>query len=195
MTPIATMGMLRETCRPGVSGGGGHGQVIAASRPGRHRRAMLWRRRLEPFARPFIYSWFRLARGLTLGVRGIVTDAEGRVALVEHTYVPGWHLPGGGVERGERAAVSLARELEEEAGVRLTGPARLLSIHSNHARFRGDHVLVYVCEAWEPCAATSRGEIVQVSWFATDALPEGLAPSHRRRIEEYLLARAADPDW
>jgi ADP-ribose pyrophosphatase YjhB (NUDIX family) len=38
---------------------------------------------------------------MTLGVRGVATDGEGRVLLVKHTYViAGWWLPGGGVEQG-----------------------------------------------------------------------------------------------
>jgi hypothetical protein len=39
-------------------------------------------------------AWFRLRRPLTLGVRAAVFDGEGRIALVRHTYTPGWHLPG-----------------------------------------------------------------------------------------------------
>jgi hypothetical protein len=46
---------------------------------------MLWRRRVEPFTRPLVYAWFRWRRGLTIGVRGVVTDVEGRVLLVQHT--------------------------------------------------------------------------------------------------------------
>lgn len=156
---------------------------------------MLWRRRLEPFARPFFRIHAALRRGLTLGVRGVVVDADGRVLLVEHTYIPGWHLPGGGVERGEAAAIALARELEEEAGVRPTATPRLISIHSNHRRYRGDHVLVYLIEAWTPCPATSRGEIHQVGWFAHDQLPPGATPATHARLAEIFEGAASDRNW
>lgn len=156
---------------------------------------MLWLRTLEPLIRPFFHAHARMARGLTLGVRGLVLDAEGRVLLVEHTYTPGWHMPGGGVERGENAQQALARELAEEAGVEIIGPVRLVSAHSNHARFRGDHVLVYRIADWRPCPATSRGEISQIGWFAPDALPPQTTDPTRRRIQEALGGGVCDPYW
>jgi len=156
---------------------------------------MLWRRRLEPFARPFFRLYARLSRGLTLGVRGVVVDAAGRVLLIEHTYVPGWHLPGGGVERGETATDALAREMEEEAGVHPTKPPRLVSIHSNDRSYPGDHVLVYLVEAWAPCPATSRGEIHQVGWFALDRLPQGVTRATRARLAEIFGGQLSDPRW
>lgn len=156
---------------------------------------MLWRRRVEPILRPLIFAWFKLSRGLTLGVRGIVRDGEGRVLLIEHTYTHGWFLPGGGVERGETAEQSLERELVEEAGVRLTGRARLVSVHSNEAYHRGDHVLVYLCEAWEPCPPTQKGEIHQIAWFHLDALPDTLKPGHRRRLAEVFGEHPPDAAW
>ena len=156
---------------------------------------MLWRRRIEPILRPLFRVWFRATRGLTLGVRGLVVDAEGRVLLIEHTYIHGWHMPGGGVERGETSVLALERELVEEAGIRLTAPPRLVSIHDNSRHFRGDHVLLYRCDAWEPCPATSRGEIHRVGWFAPDALPEGTTRSTRARILEALAEEATDPLW
>ena len=156
---------------------------------------MLWRRRVEPFTRPLVYAWFRWRRGLTLGVRGVVTDSEGRVLLIEHTYVHGWYLPGGGVERGETAEAAVIRELQEEAGIRVIGPMTLVSAHSNERHHPGDHVLVYRVHAWEPCAASAQGEIHRVGWFALDALPDDLTPGNRRRIAEVFHAADRDPMW
>lgn len=156
---------------------------------------MSWKRRLEPSLRPLIRLYQRQTRGLTLGVRGLVFDSEGRVLLVEHTYTHGWFLPGGGVEKGETAEGALARELVEEGGVRLTGPARLISFHSNEAVYPGDHILVYRCDHWEACPPTSRGEIADLGWFLPEALPNGIMPGHRRRIEEAFGVRPVDVLW
>jgi 8-oxo-dGTP pyrophosphatase MutT (NUDIX family) len=156
---------------------------------------MTWKRKVEPLVRPLLKAGARLSRGLTMGVRGMVFDEAGRVLLIEHTYVHGWHLPGGGVERDETMLEALARELEEEAGVRLSGQPRLLGVYSNARTFRGDHVLLYRVDEWEPCRLTSRGEIHAVDWFAPDALPPGVTAGTRRRIEEALGARPPDIFW
>ncbi len=156
---------------------------------------MPWLMRIEPLVRPLFRVYARATRGLTLGVRGLVVDDEGRVLLIEHTYVPGWHLPGGGVERGETAHAALARELVEEAGVEMIGPARLVSVHDNHARFRGDHVLLYRIGDWRAVAATSRGEIARIGWFAPGDLPPETTGPTRQRIAEALDGADTDLRW
>ena len=147
---------------------------------------MPWLRRLSPILQPLFRLYARLTRGMTLGVRGVVLNEAGEVLLVEHTYIAGWHLPGGGVELGETIEAALARELVEEAGVSVVGRPTLVTVHSNLATFRGDHVLLYRVEAWTSCQATSRGEILHVGWFAPEALPEGTTGPTRRRVAEAL---------
>ena len=156
---------------------------------------MNWRIALEPVARPFVHAWWRFARGLTLGVRAIVTDDQSRILLVKHTYLPGWHLPGGGVERGEPTGLAVVRELAEEAGVRAEAEPVLRSIHSNHVRFRGDHVLVYEVTAWSECEPDNEGEIEEIAWFSRQDLPDDTSPATRRRIAEFCEGSVPDKDW
>ncbi len=156
---------------------------------------MPWRRGLSPFVTPLFHRWWAISRGMTLGVRGLVTDPEGRVLLIEHTYVHGWYLPGGGVERGETAQEALSRELVEEAGIEATGPPVLVSVHSNHRRHRNDHVLLFRVPQWRKVEATSRGEILNLGWFAPDDLPETATPGTRARIAEVFEGEGAHPLW
>jgi ADP-ribose pyrophosphatase YjhB (NUDIX family) len=154
-----------------------------------------WKRRFEPVVRPAIRGWARARRGMTLGVRAVVTDDAGQVLLIEHTYVAGWHLPGGGVERGQGAEQAVAKELVEEAGVQLTDRPTLVSVHDNGRLYPGDHVLVYRVGAWVPCPATSRGEIREAAFFPLDALPETTTRATRQRLAEVFAGEAPDPWW
>jgi ADP-ribose pyrophosphatase YjhB (NUDIX family) len=156
---------------------------------------MNWRQRIEPFSRPFFFAWSRMSRGMTLGVRGVVTDGEGRVLLVKHTYLAGWWLPGGGVDRGETTQTAVIRELREEAGVIARSAPRLISIHSNERFFRGDHVLIFAVDDYDLTERTSHGEIAAIGWFAPDALPEDAHRSTRARLAEIFGQAPADPEW
>lgn len=160
-----------------------------------YQSGMTWRIAIEPFTRPLFFLVSRLTRGKTLGVRVIARDADGGVMLVRHTYLQGWWLPGGGVDRGETAPDAAVRELQEEAGLRATTRPRLLSIHSNERFFPGDHVLIFAVDAHEPTEMSSRHEIAEARFFALDALPEDLNRGSGQRLIEYLGDEAASPDW
>ncbi|HEX8662092.1 MAG TPA: NUDIX domain-containing protein, partial [Brevundimonas sp.] len=84
-----------------------------------------WRTVIEPFARPVFFAYARATRGATLGVRGMAIHEDGRVLLVKHTYLHGWWLPGGGVERGETCEQAILREMREEGGVIIEERPRL----------------------------------------------------------------------
>ncbi|WP_313472453.1 NUDIX domain-containing protein [Brevundimonas sp.] len=154
-----------------------------------------WRTRIEPFTRPLFFAVSRMSRGMTLGVRGVAVDGEGRVLLVKHTYLHGWWLPGGGVDRGETTQAAVVRELREEAGLIATTKPRLISVHSNERFFPGDHVLVFAIDAFDLTERTSHGEIAEIGWFAPDALPEDTTRATRRRLAEVFGGAPADPNW
>ncbi len=143
----------------------------------------------------FFQMFFRLSRPVTLGVRCMVFDTQGRVCLVRHTYTPGWYFPGGGVEKGELSQDSIARELVEEAGVRLTEAPRLTGVFANHSNFPNDHILVFEAAGWEPCEATSRGEIADCGWFAPDALPQDITAGTAARLAERSGHVPVSPFW
>ncbi len=150
----------------------------------------------DKFARRAVQKYWRWRRGLTLGVRGIVIDSDGRILLVRQTYTHGWTLPGGGVEFDESLDRGLARELDEEAGIALDGDPELMGIYDNRSEFPGDHVAMYVVRHWRRIRTTEPNlEIAETGFFRPDALPEAMNPGARRRIEEMLGLRAQDEVW
>lgn len=154
-----------------------------------------WRARIEPFTRPLFFARSRLTRGMTLGVRGVAVDAEGRVLLVKHTYVYGWWLPGGGIERGQTAEDAVVQEMREEAGLIVEGRPALISVHSNERYFRGDHVLVYRIDRFTMTDRSSHGEIAEIGWFDPVALPEDTHRATRARLAEVFGEAEATPEW
>jgi ADP-ribose pyrophosphatase YjhB (NUDIX family) len=143
-----------------------------------------------------LHRWSRLTRGMTLGVKALVINEAGEVLLIRHTYVPGWHLPGGGVEVGETAEQALARELAEETAVELNAPPRLHGLLLNLNLARRDHVAVYVIERFVQGRPTvPNREIAELGFFAVDALPAGTTAPTQRRIEEVLHGRPAAAHW
>jgi 8-oxo-dGTP pyrophosphatase MutT (NUDIX family) len=145
------------------------------------------RRMLEPALRRVFHLYWRFARGMTLGVRAVVLDGETRVFLVKHSYVSGWHLPGGGVEVGESFRDALARELMEEGRIELSGRPELHGVFFNSHVSRRDHVAVYVVRHFRQAGLPEPNrEIVACGFFGADALPHDTTEGTRLRIAEVL---------
>ena len=152
--------------------------------------------RFEPLLRRGLHVYWRLARGLTLGVRGAAINGENRVFLVRHTYAPGWHLPGGGVEVGETATEALIRELSEEAALAIEGTPELHGIFFNGGISRRDHVLVFVCREFRVLGVKEPDrEIAEAGFFPLDALPEGTTRATRARLIEIAAGKPPVPLW
>ncbi len=154
--------------------------------------------------RPFrerVISWlahlsFLATRPMTLGVRGVVIDEAGAVLLVKHSYVAGWHLPGGGVEPGETCESALAREIAEEANVVVAPPMQLHGLFFNAHVSRRDHVAVYVVRRFRRLGeAKPNREILAAKFFAADALPDETTRGTRARLAEILGSQEISAHW
>lgn len=140
--------------------------------------------------------YWRLSRGLTLGAQGVVLRSDDSVLLVRHTYRPGWHFPGGGVEKNETVRSALTRELDEEAGVILAGDPQLFGIYSHAPVYPGDHIVLFVVRAWQQVRVPPpNAEIAEHGFFGRDALPAGTHASTCDRLWEVLDGRPRSEIW
>jgi ADP-ribose pyrophosphatase YjhB (NUDIX family) len=154
------------------------------------------RRRLEPALRRLFHLYWRFARGMTLGVRAVVLDTEDRVFLVKHSYVSGWHLPGGGVETGETLREALKRELVEEGRIELAGEPMLYGVYLNSHVSPRDHVAVYLVRHFtQDRLPEPNSEIVDCGFFEIHALPTETTMGTRLRISEVIENKPPMPTW
>ena len=112
----------------------------------------------------------------------VILGDESGVLLGKRCIEPGagkWSFPAGYVNRGEILEEAAAREVLEELGlaVKLSG---IVGVYSE----RGSPVVLVVyageIEAGEPIP--DGHEVSEVRRFALDALPEGMAFPHDRRV-------------
>ena len=154
------------------------------------------RNAIEHAMRRVLHVYWRMTRGLTLGVRALVIDDARRIFLVNHTYVRGWHLPGGGVEPGETLLAALARELSEEGNIELTGPPHLHGMFFNGRVSRRDHVACFVVESFRQSAPPAPNrEIAAARFFPLDELPGDTTAGTRARIAEVLMGAPVSERW
>jgi len=154
------------------------------------------RRTLEPVITRLLHFYWRFSRAATLGTRAIVIDGAGRIFLVKHSYVEGWHLPGGGVETGETLLESLTRELAEEGNIRLGAAPQLYGVYFNKRISRRDHVALFIVRDFtQDRNPQPNHEIVAHGFFPIDALPEDASRATRARVAEVFGGAAVSELW
>lgn len=150
---------------------------------------------LEKMRDKAFHTWFWLTRSMTMGVRVAAFDAQGRIFLVRHTYVKGWHLPGGGIERGEAAGDAVHKELQEEGNLHVQDTPELLAVFYNTHITNRDHVLLYRCTVIQSKPKQADREIADSGFFDLATLPDGVTPATQRRIDEIAAGSGYSDKW
>jgi 8-oxo-dGTP pyrophosphatase MutT (NUDIX family) len=109
------------------------------------------------------------------GVKCLLIHDHREVLLVRHTYGPRsvWQLPGGGAHGGEASALTAAREMEEELGLRELSWRELLTFDISLEHMPVNLTCLHADVA-DPTLRPDPVEIAQARWFPFDHLPARL---------------------
>ncbi len=145
------------------------------------------------FLLPWLLAYKALRTPVAFGVSAILEDESGRVLLVRQRYSQGWHLPGGGVERGEPPAEAILRELREEVGLLSAETPVLRGLFTRAVGVATNVVALYRV----PHAQISfhpNAEIAEILWADPKAPPDDCTPGTLRRFAE-LGGAPPSPYW
>jgi ADP-ribose pyrophosphatase YjhB (NUDIX family) len=143
-----------------------------------------------------MHFYWRFSRAATLGVRAMVIDGTGRIFLVKHTYIEGWHLPGGGVETGETLIEAVTRELAEEGNIQVGATPPLYGVYFNKRSSRRDHVALFIVRDFRQDENPEPNrEIAEHGFFAIDALPQDTGRGTRARVAEVFSGAVISELW
>jgi ADP-ribose pyrophosphatase YjhB (NUDIX family) len=134
---------------------------------------------------------------LSFGVRLAAFDAEGRVFLVRHSYVPGFYMPGGGIEKGETARAAVMREAREEGGMEFDRPPDLFHVYLNPRTGGLGHVILFVARdvRQPPGARPAALEILEAGFYPPDRLPADVTAATTARLAEIRDGGAPSDHW
>ena len=133
-----------------------------------------------------LHRYFLLTRGMTLGVRVLIKNSDGEILIVKHTYVPGWHLPGGGVDCGENVATAARREVYEETGISDLDDLQYAGLELNATVSKRDHVIFFSAQTVQDVSNNRNSEISEIHFVAPDIARAILIPEHKKFILDNL---------
>ncbi|MBV9571322.1 MAG: NUDIX domain-containing protein [Alphaproteobacteria bacterium] len=143
---------------------------------------------------PWLLAYKALRTPVAFGVTAILEDAGGRILLVRQRYSPGWHLPGGGVDRGEPPAEAIIRELQEEVGLQSWAAPVLHALYTRAVGVTTNVVALYrVGDA--VISFRPNREIAEILWADPHTPPDDATPATLRRFAELVGGATPTPYW
>lgn len=97
-----------------------------------------------------------------------------------------WSLPGGFLKWGETSEKAVLREVKEETGIK----GRIISLLGVYSKPNRDEIenvtLAYLIKPLKQTPKIDKKEVVEISWFSPEDLPQNMAFDHRKIINDYL---------
>jgi len=119
----------------------------------------------------------------------IIELAGGGIVLIERRFPPpGWAIPGGFIEVGERAETAAVREAHEETGLVVTLDT-LLGVYSDPRRDPRRHTLTVVYIGRADGTPVGSDDAARADIFTETTLPAPLAFDHARILDDYFHFR------
>ena len=139
-------------------------------------------RALLPIASQIRHIWRKWRKAPLAGCAVVITNLDGDVLLLRHSYGPKvWALPGGGVEFGEEPADAARREVREELGLTLV---KLEALGILEETVSGSPHTGYLFTSVSNQHPVPDGrEIIEARFFPSHSLPEPLGRVSRERID------------
>lgn len=142
---------------------------------------------------PVVLMMKAIATPVAMGVCAIV-ECGGRVVVVRHSYLPGLHLPGGGVDRGEHPAAAIVREMREEIGLVHSAPPQFVGLFIHKVGLVTNHIALYRLAEAEFSFRPGL-EIRECRLIDPANPPDGVSGATRRRLTEYCTGLAGPGAW
>ena len=121
---------------------------------------------------------------MTLGGRILIRNRKWEILLVKHTYIPGWHLPGGGVDYGEDLYEATVRETYEECGIKELRDLKLIKVVINSRVSKRDHVALFTASTSDIPKLRNNLEIKTAKFFSPEDLPIDIDINTMSMIDE-----------
>lgn len=139
-----------------------------------HRVALRWAHRIR-------HHWRKHTGQPLAGVSVLVTDLEGRLLLVRHSYGPqGWALPSGGMKKGETPEAAACREVAEELRCTLEDVQVIDTIEETLSG--APHTAYLVTGRTLDRPRPDKREVVEAKFCPIHSLPEPQTALTRARI-------------